>query len=152
MTSIVSIIFPGVRTRFEKSAAWHKEKHGIEPEWGLFWNFCINAPFAGAKLNGVSCTPHADHKNGVSVCVMLIYAMPWGKPSPSFASFYSQLRILHKAKFNHTQRTWLVIWEAGVVVELPPWVIAIYPSSLFYHFNIDVHGRWLQTPLPNSCY
>jgi hypothetical protein len=44
------------------------------------------------------------------------------------------------AKFNHTQRTWLVIWEAGVIVELPPWVLAIYPSSLFYHFNIDVNG------------
>jgi hypothetical protein len=45
------------------------------------------------------------------------------------------------ANFNHTLRSWLVIWEAGVVIELPPWVLLLYPSSLLYHFNIDIHGR-----------
>ena len=43
--------------------------------------------------------------------------------------------------FNHTKRSWLVIWEAGVVIELPPWVLLLYPSSLLYHFNIDINGR-----------
>jgi hypothetical protein len=33
-----------------------------------------------------------------------------------------------------------MIWEAGVVVELLPWLLAIYPTSLFYHFNIDAHS------------
>ncbi|KAJ7893498.1 hypothetical protein B0H13DRAFT_1886381 [Mycena leptocephala] len=41
-------------------------------------------------------------------------------------------------QFDHRKYTWLVIWEAGVAVELPPWVILIYPSALFYHFNLDV--------------
>ena len=45
------------------------------------------------------------------------------------------------ANFNHTMRSWLVIWEAGVVIELPPWVLLLYPSSLLYHFNIDIDGR-----------
>ena len=45
------------------------------------------------------------------------------------------------AHFNHTMRSWLVIWEAGVVIELPPWVLLLYPSSLLYHFNIDVNGQ-----------
>ncbi|KAJ7169039.1 hypothetical protein B0H12DRAFT_1246924 [Mycena haematopus] len=46
----------------------------------------------------------------------------------------------HRAvDFNHTQYTWLVIWEADVAVELPPWTAALYPSALFYHFNLDVH-------------
>ncbi|KAJ4492441.1 hypothetical protein C8R41DRAFT_919995 [Lentinula lateritia] len=40
--------------------------------------------------------------------------------------------------FNHHEKCWLVIWEAGIVVELPPGVFLFYPSSLFLHFNIDV--------------
>jgi hypothetical protein len=43
--------------------------------------------------------------------------------------------------FNHKARSWLVVWEAGVIVELPPWVLVLYPSSLFLHFNIDIHGK-----------
>ncbi|KAI0040930.1 hypothetical protein FA95DRAFT_804673 [Auriscalpium vulgare] len=35
-------------------------------------------------------------------------------------------------------QSWLVIWEAGIIIELPPWVLLIYPSSLFYHFNVDI--------------
>ncbi|PPQ85664.1 hypothetical protein CVT24_012812 [Panaeolus cyanescens] len=40
--------------------------------------------------------------------------------------------------FDHKTKTWLVLWEAGVIIELPPWVAAIYPSSLFIHFNVDI--------------
>jgi hypothetical protein len=47
----------------------------------------------------------------------------------------------HLDEFNHTQRSWIVIWELGVVVELPPWVLLAYPSSLLYHFNIDINGK-----------
>lgn len=40
-----------------------------------------------------------------------------------------------------------MIWEAGVIVELPPWVAILYPSSLFYHFNVDLEGdRFYSTP------
>jgi hypothetical protein len=39
-------------------------------------------------------------------------------------------------------KSWLVLWEAGLVIELPPWVIFIYPSALFLHFNIDVGGEF----------
>src|SRR5437667_11118 len=46
-------------------------------------------------------------------------------------------------KFNDSACTWLVIWELGVVIQLPPWVFAAYPSSLFLHFNIDVHGEYI---------
>ena len=27
------------------------------------------------------------------------------------------------------------------MIELPPWVLLLYPSSLLYHFNIDVGGE-----------
>lgn len=56
------------------------------------------------------------------------------------------------ANFNHTMRSWLVIWEAGVVIELPPWVLLLYPSSLLYHFNIDVDGGSPQRIFLNSPY
>ncbi|KAJ7930145.1 hypothetical protein B0H13DRAFT_1858974 [Mycena leptocephala] len=72
--------------------------------------------------------PSADKKNQIGVCVLLIYALKTA------------------LRFDHCKYTWLVIWEAGVAVELPPWVILIYPSALFYHFNLDV-SPFLSFPL-----
>lgn len=43
--------------------------------------------------------------------------------------------------FNHKKRSWLVLWEAGVAIELPPWVMLAYPSSLLHHFNVDFMGK-----------
>lgn len=44
------------------------------------------------------------------------------------------------AKFDDTRKSWLVLWEAGVAIQLPAWTMLLYPSSLFYHFNIDIDG------------
>ncbi|KAF8164561.1 hypothetical protein K438DRAFT_1984496 [Mycena galopus ATCC 62051] len=123
VTSVVTDVFPGVAERFLKDAAWHKERYGIEPLFGLFWNFCVNAWFVNGGQKRIHCYPHADRKNQIGVCVLVIYLLP------GFANF------------NHTQRTWLVLWEAFIIVELPPWTMAAYPSALFYHFNIDVQGQ-----------
>ncbi|KAF8200141.1 hypothetical protein BJ912DRAFT_836551, partial [Pholiota molesta] len=117
VSSVVRLIFPGVAERFLKSARWHQEKYGVAPLFDLFWNFCINGLFPDQKR--VHCQPHADSKNIVGVCVLVIYQLP-GK------------------KFNHTKRSWLVLWEAGVAIQLPPWTMVAYPSSLLYHFNIDI--------------
>jgi hypothetical protein len=131
-------MFPGVRDRFLRSAKWHKERYGIVPLFGLYWNLCINGIFPGTKR--IHCAPHADSKNGISVCVLMIYVRrPSKLRDPS-----SGRQLSHEADtFDHTRRSWLVIWELGVVVQLPPWVLAIYPSSLLYHFNIDIHGAYL---------
>ncbi|KAJ7626710.1 hypothetical protein B0H17DRAFT_1150958 [Mycena rosella] len=83
------------------------------------------------SLATVRADPHADAKNQVRVCLMLIYVKKAG------------------VKFNHTQRVWLVLWEAGVAIKLPPWVLAAYPSALFYHFNVDVNGM-LSSPSPGN--
>lgn len=40
--------------------------------------------------------------------------------------------------FDHKRKAWLVIWEAGVIIEIPAGVFVAYPSSLFYHFNWDI--------------
>ncbi|KAF8160069.1 hypothetical protein B0H34DRAFT_858712 [Crassisporium funariophilum] len=115
VSSVVNLVFPGVADRFRSSAKWH----GITAPFGLFWNLCINGMFEGQRR--IHCLPHADSKNIVGVCVLVIYEIPG-----------------NKKKFNHSKRTWLVLWEAGVAIELPPWVMAAYPSSLLYHFNVDV--------------
>ena len=44
-------------------------------------------------------------------------------------------------KFNHREKAWLVLWEAKLVVEMPPGVLILYPSSLFLHFNVNVEGE-----------
>ncbi|KAJ7249159.1 hypothetical protein B0H12DRAFT_1234820 [Mycena haematopus] len=118
VTDLVTTVFPGVAARFNADAKWHFERYGICPLFGLFWNLCLNAWFPGQRR--IQCAPHADFKNQIGVCVLLIYVLECG------------------VDFNDTQRTWIVIWEADVIVQLPPWTIAIYPSALFFHFNIDV--------------
>ena len=137
-SSVVRLIFPGIADRFNRSAEWHKEHNpGVEPMFGLFWNLCINAWFPGGRR--IHTTPHSDSKNPVGVCILLVYVLP-GCESSLLEAFRA-CPDSGADKFNHQKRSWLVLWEAGVVVELPPWVLVAYPSSLFFHFNIDVHGE-----------
>ncbi|KAF9002856.1 hypothetical protein BDZ89DRAFT_903411, partial [Hymenopellis radicata] len=63
----------------------------------------------------VYCDPHVDAKNlALGICIVFVYGF-----------------------FNHREKAWLVIWEAGVCIELPPGVFLLYPSALFIHFNVD---------------
>jgi hypothetical protein len=78
-TSLISLFFPGVKERFDKSAEWHREQYGIKPLYGLFWNLCINASFPrkqDGKRPRVHAIPHADWKNGIAICLLLIYVLP----------------------------------------------------------------------------
>ena len=36
-----------------------------------------------------------------------------------------------------------MLWEAGLIIEVPPGALIYYPSSLFTHFNVDITGRIL---------
>ncbi|THU84826.1 hypothetical protein K435DRAFT_806393 [Dendrothele bispora CBS 962.96] len=106
--------FPQVAKRYQDCATKLEEMYGIKPLFGLFWNFCVNVPRAGIRR--VHCKPHIDYKNiALGVCMIFVFG-----------------------HFNHHERCWLVLWEAGIAVELPPGVFLIYPSSLFLHFNIDL--------------
>ncbi|KAJ7120520.1 hypothetical protein C8R43DRAFT_1136896 [Mycena crocata] len=119
VSSIVKIVWPGLAARFEEEAAWHWENHGIKPLFGYFWNYCYNAAFPNQRR--IHTGPHVDWKNQVGVCLILTYVLKSG------------------LKFNHKVRGWIVLWEAGIAIELPPWTLTGYPSSLFFHFNIDMH-------------
>lgn len=126
--------------RYQASAEWHKKHSNVSPSFGLFWNFCLNGYFPGQGR--VHCKPHADSKNPVGVCALMAYVLPGCKYLISLMlDIITQLIAFCTDNFDHGQKSWLVIWEAGVVIELPPWVLCIYPSSLFYHFNIDINGE-----------
>lgn len=136
--------FPGIAQRYHEASQWFAKNQGLVSLFGLFWNLCINATFEGQSR--VHCRPHTDSKNVVGVCALLVYVRPGGEPILliSESSFNSLV-----AQFDHKKHTWLVLWEGKVAIELPPWVVFLYPSSLFAHFNIDIGGEYRFSG--NSC-
>ncbi|KAE9393022.1 hypothetical protein BT96DRAFT_999823 [Gymnopus androsaceus JB14] len=121
--TILEAQFPAIAERYKESIKYMNDTYGIEAKFGLFFNFCLNSPRNGVKR--VFCKPHVDWKNvAFGVCMIFIYG-----------------------HFNHCEKCWLVIWEAGLAFELPPGVFALYPSSLFLHFNVDLcHLPIVTTP------
>ncbi|KAJ7158204.1 hypothetical protein C8R43DRAFT_847771, partial [Mycena crocata] len=122
VSTMVRIVWPGLAARCDEDIDFHRNEYGIEPLFSLFWNFCLNAPFPGQHR--IHTGPHVDFKNQIGVCIVLTY-------------------VTSAVNYNHKKRGWIVLWEAGIYVELPPWTLVGYPSSLFFHFNIDVDS--LQT-------
>lgn len=99
-------------------------KHGISPDFGTFWNWGLNAPRPG----GVDCLPRVDAKNlALGIYIVFVYGV-----------------------FNHLEKAWLVIWEAGVCLQLPPGVFVLYPSSIFFSFNIDLSSKVQIVTTPNG--
>ncbi|KAK7051198.1 hypothetical protein VNI00_004698 [Paramarasmius palmivorus] len=112
--SLLRRVFPKVAERFESCSRRLWKKYRVRAPYGLFFNWCLNGVVSG--IPRVHCEPHVDFKNvALGVCMVYIYG-----------------------HFNHQEKCWLVIWEAGVALELPPGVFVIYPSSLFLHFNVDI--------------
>ncbi|KAK1230497.1 hypothetical protein PQX77_006425 [Marasmius sp. AFHP31] len=110
--------FPDVVKRYKRCADDMEKRYGIWPPYGgLFWNFCLNgARSNNPKVPRVFCDPHIDFKNlALAVFMVFVYG-----------------------HFNHREKCWIVIWEAGIALELPMGVFVLYPSSLFLHFNVDI--------------
>ncbi|KAJ7650505.1 hypothetical protein FB45DRAFT_715501, partial [Roridomyces roridus] len=119
ITQMVELVFPGIAKRFREDVEKIKQRYpGVEPLFGLFWNFCLNAQFPGQRR--IHCLPHADWKNQIGVCALLVYLISGGE------------------HFDDDRKTWLVVWEIALAIQLPAWVLHLYPSALFYHFNVDV--------------
>ncbi|KAJ4465135.1 hypothetical protein C8R41DRAFT_738925, partial [Lentinula lateritia] len=109
------IRFPAIAQCYQDSVDYMKAKFGIHAMFGLFFNFCLNSPRKG--IPRVFCRPHVDWKNtAFGVCMIFVFV----------------------GHFDHREKCWLVIWEAGIALELPPGVFLFYPSSLFLHFNVDL--------------
>ncbi|KAJ7694364.1 hypothetical protein B0H17DRAFT_1132005 [Mycena rosella] len=76
ISDVVEIVFPGIAHQFKQDAKWHEERYGINPLFGLFWNLCFNAWFHNQR--SIHCGPHADKKNQVGICLLLIYILKCG--------------------------------------------------------------------------
>jgi hypothetical protein len=116
ISKLVPTFFPGIARRFQECVDWHDQRYRMQPLFGLYWCLCINTAFPGQMR--IHCKPHVDSKNIVGVCTLVVYKIPG-------------------TKYNHSVRTWLVLWEARVVIQLLPWVVLLYPFSLIRHFNVD---------------
>ncbi len=135
VSGVVRTAFPAVVTRFKADAQWHFKQYGIEPLFDCFWNMCWNVAFPGQAR--IHTPPHIDWKNFIGVCSIFTYLGRAGRTHTHFGSPTWLIRVI--VKFNHKYRTWLVIWELNVIMEMIPWALTSYPSSLFLHFNIDMH-------------
>jgi len=70
MNEIFEEEFPQMAERVKACA----EALGIEPLFGYFYNFCINAPSLHRGIWRVHCGPHVDWKNlAIFVCVVFVY-------------------------------------------------------------------------------
>lgn len=45
------------------------------------------------------------------------------------------------APLDPVEKVWLVLWEAGLVIQIPLGVLFVYPSALLLHFNVRIEGR-----------
>ncbi|KAI0744786.1 hypothetical protein C8Q76DRAFT_789270 [Earliella scabrosa] len=115
-TVVFETRFPSLAARVRRCEELLKEqghKHATPP-YGLWYNYCINGP--QDEVEGVLTRPHVDGKNlALMMCVVFV----WGK-------------------FRHAEKAWLVLWEAGLIIELRPGCLLFYPSSLFTHFNVNI--------------
>ncbi|KAI0075584.1 hypothetical protein K474DRAFT_1676236, partial [Panus rudis PR-1116 ss-1] len=117
---LLELYFPEIALRMRQVNAIILRKYGFKAPFGYFWNFCINAPLASEGIHRVFCRPHIDAENGaLLVCAVFVY-------------YYGKVPAQGK------EHIWLVLWEAGLIIEIPPGVAILYPSALFLHFNIDI--------------
>lgn len=77
MNSIFQREFPLLGRRIRACA----DSLGIEPLYGLFFNFCLNAARPSCHINRVHCSPHINWKNlAIGVCVIFVYGQQLWAP------------------------------------------------------------------------
>ncbi len=144
--SIMDTRFPALAQRvYDCETSLRTRGEGLEahatPLFGTFYNYCINGPREGV-VDGVSTGPHVDGKN---LALMFCAVFVWGKHS-HYLLRHNTDHHCRPGKFNHHEKAWLVLWEAKLIIELPPGVLIFYPSSLFTHFNVDISGQFGPSP------
>lgn len=68
--------FPAIAARFKACGQAISNKYGIAPQYGCFWNFCINGAWQSQWHDNpdVYCLPHLDAKNpAIGCCVVLAF-------------------------------------------------------------------------------
>ena len=138
VNSAVETHFPDMYQRMKDVNATVEKRYGIKPSFGVFWNFCVNAPYPQAGVKEVLCRPHIDAMNvAIGICVVLVYYVGQGELYSSFSCFCSVFFTVPK---DRCEKVWLVLWEAGIIIQIPIGVLFIYPSALIMHFNVRLEG------------
>ncbi|KAF9515163.1 hypothetical protein BS47DRAFT_1391892 [Hydnum rufescens UP504] len=119
MSRILERWFPKYAARCAASNEWWKSRTQgfVAMKFGYFFNCCVNVAEAtpGTPPADVKCGPHVDYKNiAGGVCALYVIGF-----------------------FNHGERCWLVCWETQLIIEIPPGIYLLYPSSLVFHWNAD---------------
>ena len=74
VNEVVTMAFASMADHMQRINAELLKKYQLTPDFGLFWNFCVNAPFTKAGIHEVLCKPHVDAMNGaVLLCAVLVY-------------------------------------------------------------------------------
>ncbi|KAI0072403.1 hypothetical protein K474DRAFT_1678701, partial [Panus rudis PR-1116 ss-1] len=117
----LELYFPVLAAFMRRSNHSIALKYGYECPFIYWWSLCINTPIPSEGIHRVMCRPHVDSQNGaLLLCAVFVY-------------YYGRLPSRHEK-----EHVWLVLWEAGIVIEIPVGVFLFYPSALFLHFNIDI--------------
>lgn len=78
-----------------------------------------------------------DSKNlAIAICFLFIYGLTTPLSLLVLCSY-----TMFPGIFDDDELCWLVIWEAGIIIQLPAGVLFGYPSAIFYHFNINLCGE-----------
>ncbi|KAI0076225.1 hypothetical protein K474DRAFT_1708400 [Panus rudis PR-1116 ss-1] len=118
---LLELYFPRIVARMLEVNARIKAEYGLDCPFIYWWNLCINAPIPSEGIHRVMCRPHVDAQNGaLLLCAVFVY-------------YYGKVPNRHER-----EHVWLVLWEAGIVIEIPVGVFLFYPSALFLHFNVDI--------------
>lgn len=116
------MFFPGVAKHFQECADWHDRRYGMHPLFGLLlvYQCCIH----WSKKNTLQASHRLEeHCGGLHIGGI---SNPWWALLLCLCTHHF-LIIFVGTKFNHYARTWLVLWEGRVVIQLPPWVVVLYP-------------------------
>ena len=70
----IEIHLPELWKRILKENIELEHKYGIKPEFGQFWNFCVNGPWPAEDVKHVMCKPHVDSRNGaMMLCAVMVF-------------------------------------------------------------------------------
>ncbi|KAK4702036.1 hypothetical protein P7C70_g4190, partial [Phenoliferia sp. Uapishka_3] len=120
-TELVGAHFPKVKQRYTDAKKlldiprYHTDS-SPDDKWkapfGIFTLLTINR----SKVGPVDVGPHLDYKNPAGgVCVVIPYGI-----------------------FDSTRKHWLVLWDLGIIIEVPAGVALAFPSALVLHWNCDL--------------
>lgn len=74
VSAVVATHYPEMAARMRSINDKVFQWFGLRPEFGLFWNFCVNAPYHANGVPEVVCRPRLDAQNGaILLCAVLVY-------------------------------------------------------------------------------